>query len=921
MMTSATNPYYLYPRPTDACLDLSSDWRLTWSDKRLEGPESLDSLFDWIEVARPSSVHTSLHRAGRLPHPYLGLNSQQYSWVDKKVWYYQKEFLTPSLGEEEWAFLSFEGIDYFAKVWLNGQLLGTHEGMFGGPEFEVRRLLKPVNQQNHLVVEVLAGNYYMGKDEAGQEQKGITTNAFLDNARRVIKPWSLAGGYAHDMFYVLGLWQGCRLDIVPHTHLERPFLTTLTLGEGQATLRLKAEVLVGKHSLEGEVHPWENKMLSHELPATRFADRQLVLQVRMKAPGQTLEYQFPLDVFEGRNWVEKDFVVENPQLWWPNGLGQAVSYQVELTLTENNRSLDRIDFVAGIRTVAWVRSAGPIVNERWIDWQCVVNGQKLFLKGANWMCADLLLDLPEEKYEWALGLAQNMGTQILRVWGAGLQETDTFYRLCNEKGLMVWQDFTMNSATSNKWPQDIWEAQILHTVFRVRNHPSLVAWCSGNETNPYSETNAQAIGIMERNLRIFDPDRAFFRTSPDHGSIHPYPTWDPAWYRQKFPFVPFLAESGCFGLANASTIRHIIDEGELQDLQNLEQEDYRATHPAVINHFAELNPINIRKLLSRASHFDDVSHIQLERFCESNMAASAEFYQLMSESAQSLFPVTTGLLCWVFKRSWPVFAANQVVDGNDLPVEAYYAMKRTFEPVHVCLALDYLLWKPGDTMRLRAQVISSRAKPLAHHRIRIRLWDDELNLLDENAQAVSCEAGPSVTTLEAPSFLIPSDYRERFFLAVVELFDDAGHLVSRSVYYPRTIALLDDPAENAQYKAFEKPDWPLLSQGPWLKPRLAQGPQAELAVEVGPWVSTPSTGTMQVTITNKGSVPAVHVHVDIEGVSAFFATDNDFWLDAGEQKTLTMTCKAPEDTKRVRTTVQVWNCVKKLSSNVTVKAF
>lgn len=903
------NPYYLFPRSGNQQLNLDNDWQLGWADSPVHEVKQVKNIQDWINVAYPTSVHKALYKGGKLPDPYVDLNSKQYEWIVKKAWYYKKSFRVDKQNADKWAMLSFDGIDYFSKVWLNGELLGSHEGMFGGPEFEVSKKVR-YESDNELVIEVLAGNYYMGNDEAGAEQKGITTNAFLDNARRVIKPWSLAGGYAHEMFYVMGMWQGARLDFVPRSHLERPFLTANSVTGNEAVLQLKTEILVGKNSLQSQLHLWDNKMLSHELPPVAFSkDKNLSIKLRLSCGGDVQEQLLPVQVFEGRNWIEKEIIVKKPKLWWPNGMGEPNVYRAELSLLENGKEIDKIDFSTGIRTVEWERSAGPVVNERFANWQCVVNGRKMFLKGTNWMAADLLLDLPRKKYEWALGLAQNMGTQLIRVWGAGLQEKNDFYNLCDSLGLMVWQDFTMNSATSNQWPQDIWESQLLHTIFRVRNHPSLVAYCSGNETNPYSETNAQAMGIMERNLNLFDSGRAFFRTSPDHGSIHPYPVWDPAWYRQKFPFVPFVAESGFFGMANPRTIREYVAGNELNDLQNMANDDYRANHPSVINHFAELGKVNINKLNSRASHFDNLEKITLEKMAEASMLASGEFYQFMSESAQGNFPVTTGLMLWVFKRSWPVFSANQVVDGKDRPVAAYYSMKRTYEPVHVCLALDYLLWKAGDTMSLKVQLINGTVNELTNFNVSIQVFDDSFKALFCKEIPISCASGPSVSKLDETSFTIPSYYRNRFMLAVVELKDAPQKLISRSVYFPRTIPQMEDKSYYETYRKFETPDWPVLDKGPWLKPSIEKAPKTELKAELIKSENASGNQVYSIYVRNAGKNPSVMTKLDIEGDYVFYCSDNYFWLAPGEEKTIQVKERNdnPNDDKEVSLQIGSWN--------------
>src|SRR5690606_7809881 len=153
-------------------------------------------------------------------HPYEHKNSTQYRWVEEKAWYYRKTVYVPEDASGNFVFLNFDGIDYFAKVWLNGQLLGKHEGMFGGPNMEVSSLIR-YGQDNEVIVEVLAGNW--GNRATDFEALPRTLTGELDyseskgyNPRasgRIIKPWVIAGGSGTEAFFPLGIWQGVRLEI------------------------------------------------------------------------------------------------------------------------------------------------------------------------------------------------------------------------------------------------------------------------------------------------------------------------------------------------------------------------------------------------------------------------------------------------------------------------------------------------------------------------------------------------------------------------------------------------------------------------------------------------------------------------------------------------------------------------------------
>lgn len=175
-------PYYISPRAGSQHLALDGRWQLGYRDAPIERLQDLDQGQEWISAEVPSSVQWALFRAGELPDPYQHRNSKKYSWVVEKVWYYRRSFATPPGARSQYAFLSFDGVDYFARVWLNGTLLGRHEGMFGGPDVEVSGLLRD-GSSNELVVEVKAANYGVG--EAWKPEL----------PGKVVLPWGLTGGW------------------------------------------------------------------------------------------------------------------------------------------------------------------------------------------------------------------------------------------------------------------------------------------------------------------------------------------------------------------------------------------------------------------------------------------------------------------------------------------------------------------------------------------------------------------------------------------------------------------------------------------------------------------------------------------------------------------------------------------------------
>ena len=867
------SPYYVFPRNGGQHIDLSADWKLTSVDAPLESPAALSGE-KWIDVAEPTSVQMAYYKAGMLPPPYENLNSELYEPLEQKIHYYKKLFKTPGHKQSDHVILSFSGVDYTAKVWLNGTLLGEHEGMFGGPTLKINDFLKPIGQDNELIVEVKSANY--GNPNMEPRIQGHHIHSwFFSKSKHNAPP-----------FFHMGMWNDIRLDILPYYHLERPFLATRSIENGKAVIDFTTEIFAGKNSKDFILHNWHNHQGSAVARKNEVSKDALKVIVRLFDNGKEAYVRsFDAMAVNGRCWLEESFELDNPKLWWPNGMGQQDYYQARVELHVNGAKTDEIDFDFGVRTIDHVRSAGVRLEDRWIDWQFVVNGEKIFVKGINWIPVAGLSDFSYEKYEWAIEAAKNMGVQIFRIWGTGYLETQDFYDLCAKNGIMVWQDFSIANSDTPEWPQQVWEAQVCQNIFRLRNQPALAVWCGGNEFNPYCLGNTTSIGILERNLKEFDPTRLFLRTSPDGGSDHLYPDFDPNHYKD-YKWMPFVAESGIHCLTSARNNRKIIAAEDFKNLGGMFEASFKDSHKDFVHHFIEYNPARVPRMLSRASHIDDMSDPLYENIVEASQVGAGEFYQVMSEGLQSNYPITTGLIPWVYKRPTPVVAAIQLMDAYGQPTAPYYFLTRTYEKTHVLVDFPRMLFAPGDEIPMKVNVVNGVFTDPIDGKVEVKVLDDRFKELKSYEQVVSVSKGTSVTKAEIGEFQIPVDYRSRFFFVVARLIDKTGSVISRTVYWPRTIPQMEDSEYYKNYLE-SAPAWPTLDKGPWLKPTVAK---SKTTLSVSP-ITSPEPDVYCLTVTNKGKNPSPMTIIDVDD-RIFYCSDNFFWLDSGESKEVKISTKA-----------------------------
>ena len=258
----------------------------------------------------------------------------------------------------------------------------------------------------------------------------------------------------------------------------------------------------------------------------------------------------------------------------------------------------------------------------------------------------------------------------------------------------------------------------------------------------------------------------------------------------------------------------------------------------------------------------------------------------LSEGVQSNYPVTTGLMPWVYKRPWPVVAAINLVDGMGQPSATYYFLKRTYEPTHVLLDIKRLLWAPGEAFPISVNVLNGVDRPGFKGVVQVKILDDSFREVWQVSENVNVPEGTSVLKEDMGIYAIPQTYKEKYFFAIVSLTDEHGKVISHAEYWPRTIKLMEDEAYYQKFVS-EPVDWPTLNSGPWLKPTVAKHKTSVEFKEVKLMKKDGNKGRIHIAVANKGRLPSFMTNLNIEGVSrSFYANDNFFWLAPGETKSI-----------------------------------
>ncbi len=901
-------PYYIDRHPTELSLD--GEWHFTYVDAACDEPWILEYPHSAL---LPASTYRCLERAGILPDPYFGANSKLYEWIDKKVWYFTRSFALENADEKD-VFLCFDGVGYTCRVWLNGQLLCEHKGMFGGPVMEVGRYIQP--GENVLYVEVLPS-------EAPSRWAASTAD---------LVPWNLRRdkNTSNGDFIVFGIWRSVRLEILPKTHLSRPYLFTKSIENHVAKLRLSVE-LADVQIAELDCVPNDQSgngycfAYSGGLDARPTGQRVRVKTLINEKHGGAVAYsaERTVDILDKKyvcadgtyrecQFFEMDIEIQSPRLWWPNGLGEPELYSVTLELYDENGLLDMLHFDTGIRTVVCSPTAGLRHRTRWDDFHFVINGRPIFLKGMNWQPIDFLLDCSDAEYRWALELVKNEGVQLLRVWsGGGIPEDDRFYALCDELGILVIQDSFPANQTTEKWDLEVLQSQVCLNLYRIRNHPSLALYCGGNEINPYDPKNAATMWVISREIADLDPPRKFWRSTPDKGGAHIYLDMEPVWYRKIYGQLPLIAESGTHSFPNAKSIRQQISKEEYErPLSDFFSNEFPIKNPDLRNHFSEFNVERIPIMTARASMINNVHGITLPDLCEATQIASCEFYQIMVQAMRENYPVTCGILPWCFKRPWTT-TAIQLVDGLGEPIAPYYYVKNAYAPLCVEWALREVTYAPLEQILPDIRLLCDDTREWKGLTVGYEIYSPELKCVKH--QSFACDISPAEyqKRFAGEAFALPQEYTDKYFFLRAYVKNSAG-MLHQSVYWCKVLSSLAKEEVRAGYRKKPQGNVPF-ENGPWLKPQLCALQKSKCSISVPEKeIRTDKVerrAHLKVRIENQGELPIFPVKLEvIEDKTLAYADDNYFFLPAGACRELSLEIRVKDEKLQALTLeLAAWN--------------
>ena len=700
-----------------ASLSLDGAWNLSYFRQPEEGAVRTLPVPSGIEVKEvaatvPGNCELDLVRAGLAPNPEIGTNSYAFRKWEGYQWLYAKTFTwQPSTINQEPSTcnLVFEGVDTLADVFLNGEKIGECANMLIPHRFDVTdRLRKGSNK-----VEVLIRSAFMETRDKTLGELGRTMTPGAEG--ELIRKAAHMGGW--DIFprlFASGLWRGVSLVTEKRTKIDNPYFLVHRLDVTNRTAGLSVRFRIAAPfdlvdsakvrvtlSRNGEVRAADERLFRHYHNEVRF---------RLK---------------------DVDF-------WWPRGMGEAALYDAKVELvSKSGETLASCARKIGIRTIR-LRRADIVPGKSEGEFVFLVNGEKCFIRGTNWVPMDAFHGRDAQHLGEAQAMLADLNCNMVRMWGGGVYEPDSFYDFCDREGIMVWQDLM---TASGLYPQSdeyaaLTRQELVDVTLRLRNHPSLALW-SGNNENDFAPEWSFGKGVIDPNrdrtsrrtipevLYEFDPTRDYLPSSPymseavfrgeaSHSEEH---IWSREYYKGRSYLEnkkKFVSEMGYHGCPNRASLERMMTKGcvypWLGDSWKWNAEwQCKACVPFddPKHDLVTRNDVMLRKV---RAVFGEVSR-DLDTFIAQSQFVQAEALKTWIERYRmDKFRGKNGLLWWNLRDGWPI-VSDAVVDYYGGKKAAYEAIKSVQQNQLVAMKDDGSVWAVNATRHaVRGQVTLTDAK-------------------------------------------------------------------------------------------------------------------------------------------------------------------------------------------------------------------
>jgi beta-mannosidase len=646
-------------------------------------------IMKWIPASVPGAIQLDIARAENYGTWYYAENWKDYLWMEDSFFTYRSSFNKPAMKQGEHIFFVSGGIDYLFDIFLNGEKIFQQEGMFTPVKIDLTSRLRDKNELGVVIHPV---------------PKSHPFPADRSQADHVVKPAVSYGWDWHPRLIPSGIWDETGLVIEPGSAIK---ICQITYNLNRTLDKAMIAVSISGRELIGRSWSWS---------ITDKTGLQ-VLHREGKFAADSLSFNLELD---------------KPKLWWPHDQGEPYLYQTQCFLFDNEANpVQVLDSKIGFRQVKLVMNTGTLADpegfpksRRLPPMQLEINSRRVFCKGSNWVNPEVFPGiLSLGRYKELIDKALEANFNLFRVWGGGIINKESFYALCDEMGIMVWQEFPL---ACNNYPDDPNYLQVLEQesksiIQRLRQHACLAVWCGGNELfNSWGGMNDQSLAIRLLNSQClkYDPLTPFIPTSPIEGVGHgnyvfrDMQTGEEVFRRMSRAHNTAYTEFGVPSPSSVAILRQIIPENELwPPRRGTSWESHHAFNAWVGNTW--LMQDMIEDYFGKSTSLEVlVAHGQL---------IQGEGYKYIYEEARRQKPYCSMALNWCYNEPWPTAANNNLISWPAIPKPAFYQVKNACRPVLASATISKFKWIPGELFTTRIWMLSDSPDKVKQGKIKVSL--------------------------------------------------------------------------------------------------------------------------------------------------------------------------------------------------------
>ena len=738
-----------------------------WLFKAIE-----DSI--WLPATVPGCVHTDLLANNIIEDPFYRLNEHNIQWIDKKDWCYKTTFFVKKdILKMDIVELNFKGLDTYANVFLNDKLILNADNMFMSWVISCKDILKPGRNNLRIIFESpikiglekreKLGYYLPGAENDQSELGGVGDKKTCVFSRKAQYHYGWDWG---PRLISSGIWKDIKLFAWTKTKINDVNIIQKKLTKNEANLLSEIEI----ESVEEQ-----------EVNIVGFVD-------------SNKSFEQNASLIKGINKVQIPIKIQNPELWWSNGLGNQRLYNIEIQIKDGLKILSSKSKNIGLRTIKVIQKPDSIGKSFYFE----LNGNPVFMKGANYIPQDIFLSRVSNKdYENLIKSAADANYNMLRVWGGGIYEKDIFYDLCDKYGILIWQDFMFACAMypGNKAFLENVKKEAKQNVKRLRNHPCLAIWCGDNEIlsawnrwgwkeNVLKNQGQNIVdtvwntyekifhNILPEIVNKLDPQKLYWSSSPssgfgelENGKSGDNHYWGVWWAKEPFSKykeeIPrFMSEYGFQSFPELNSVKKYASK-----------EDWNINSEVMKSHQrSSIGNVTIDEYMKR----DYKTPKDFPMFLYVNHVLQAEGIKTAIEAHRRNMPFCMGSLYWQINDCWPV-ASWSGIDNFGNWKAMHYFVKKAFNDILISPVID-------KNNQLKVYIVSDKLKNVdAILKLSILNFDGSILFSKEKEIDIKSNSSNVYFTDDLNNFLDGIE-QDKIFLNA-EIIDSDNKTLSKNILY------------------------------------------------------------------------------------------------------------------------------------------